>query len=302
MSGARSSNAVCARGVPGVWAGKLLACRSMTQSLDRELEELLELGDRIVSMARDRGGRDLIAECVLRSGAELSAKVRQGQPELVEEAGTRSAGLRVIQRKRVASTSTSDLTDAGIERFVADAVELVGLSQEDPFAGPADPKLLCDPSKAPGLDLFLTQRGVPSMRLGRSPWRRPERKPLSLTTSGSPIARAQPSGGRRVARRLSYRVGFGRATQVRISRSAWFPSLRIREERTGAGFIGQRAVISPSSMRRRTSAVKPRPSHAGKARCPHRAHVRGGRGVRSGCGALDSRDAGRLRHGKCDLA
>src|ERR1700679_1135036 len=128
--------------------------RRMTSSLDRELGELLELGDRILRMARDRGGADFVAECWLRSGAELSAKVRMGEPELVEEAGTRSAGMRVIQGKRVATTSASDLTDAGIERFVSDAIELVGLSQEDPFAGPADPKLLCDPAKSPDLDLY----------------------------------------------------------------------------------------------------------------------------------------------------
>ncbi len=122
--------------------------------IDRELGELVELGDRILRMTLERGGRGLVAECVLRSGAELSARVRKGEPELVEEAGTRSAGLRVIKEKRVASTSTSDLTEAGIERFVADAIELVALSQEDPFAGPADPRLLCDPSLAPALDLY----------------------------------------------------------------------------------------------------------------------------------------------------
>ncbi|HSY25213.1 MAG TPA: metallopeptidase TldD-related protein [Polyangiaceae bacterium] len=122
--------------------------------IDRELSELLELGDRIVQMAKSRGGADIVAECVLRSGAELSARVRKGEPELVEEAGTRSAGLRVIQGKRVATTSTSDLTEPGIERFVSDAIELVGLSQDDPFAGPADPKLLSDPSQAPDLDLY----------------------------------------------------------------------------------------------------------------------------------------------------
>jgi len=128
--------------------------RRMTSPLDRELAELLDLGDRILRMAGDRGGSNLVAECVLRSGAELSAKVRMGEPELVEEAGTRSAGLRVIQNGRVATTSTSDLTDAGIARFVSDAIELVALSQEDPFAGPADPRLLCDPSAAPDLDLY----------------------------------------------------------------------------------------------------------------------------------------------------
>lgn len=103
-------------------------------------------------MAMDRGAT--VAECLLRSGSELSVRVRMGKPEHVEEASHRSAGLRVMKGKRVASTSTSDLTDAGVERFVADAVELAEISQEDPFAGPADPALLCDPKAAPDLELY----------------------------------------------------------------------------------------------------------------------------------------------------
>ena len=124
---------------------------------DQELAGLLELGDRIVARAMKGlgGGSDaIVAECMLRSGRELSAKVRMGEPELVEEAGHRSAGLRVMKGRRVAITSTSDLTEAGLDRFVADALELVDLSQEDPFAGPADPKLLTNPDDAPDLDLF----------------------------------------------------------------------------------------------------------------------------------------------------
>ena len=124
----------------------------MTLSIDRDLSQLLELGERVVATAMKGGAT--VAECVLRSGAELSAKVRMGKPELVEEAGHRSAGLRVMKGKRVASTSTSDMTEAGIDRFVKDALELVELSQEDPFAGPADPSLLCDPKTAPNLDLY----------------------------------------------------------------------------------------------------------------------------------------------------
>ena len=124
----------------------------MSLPKDRDLDSLLELGDRIV--ARATQGGVTVAECMLRAGAELSAKVRLGEPELVEEAGHRSAGLRVMKGKRVAITSTSDLTEHGIDRFVKDALELVELSQEDPFAGPADPKLLTDPKNAPDLDLF----------------------------------------------------------------------------------------------------------------------------------------------------
>src|SRR5215467_2217380 len=124
---------------------------------DKELQGLLELGDRIVAEAM-KGGVT-VAECMLRAGADLSAKVRLGEPELVEEAGHRSAGLRVMKGQRVASTSTSDLTERGLARFVKDALELVELSQEDAFAGPADPKLLCDPNAARDLDLFDPEGG-----------------------------------------------------------------------------------------------------------------------------------------------
>lgn len=128
----------------------------MTSRVDSELNELLELGDRVVSMAKKGGAT--VAECLLRSGAELSARVRLGKPELVEEAAHRSAGLRVMKGKRVATTSTSDLTEAGIQRFVADALELVELAQEDPFAGPADEPLM-DPKDAVDLDLFDPKGG-----------------------------------------------------------------------------------------------------------------------------------------------
>ena len=115
------------------------------------IDPLLELADDLVARAR-RGGAD-VAEAVARSGAELSTKVRLGEPELVEEAGHRSVGMRVMKGRRVALTSTSDLTPAGLDRFVRDALELADLSQEDPFAGPADPDLIAR-GAFPELELF----------------------------------------------------------------------------------------------------------------------------------------------------
>jgi PmbA protein len=115
---------------------------------DSEIAKLSALAEELVDRAR-KGGAD-VAEAIARSGSELSVKVRLGERELVEEAGHRAVGMRVLKGKRVALTSTSDLTDSGLDRFVKDALDLADLSQEDPFAGPADPSLLGAP---PFLDL-----------------------------------------------------------------------------------------------------------------------------------------------------
>jgi PmbA protein len=118
---------------------------------DQTVDSLMVLASELVERAR-RGGAD-VAEVIARAGSELSVRVRLGEIELVEEAGHRGVGMRVMKGQRVALTSTSDLTAAGLDRFVADALELADLSQEDPFAGPADPKELAK-GPFPDLDLF----------------------------------------------------------------------------------------------------------------------------------------------------
>ncbi|MCC6555515.1 MAG: TldD/PmbA family protein [Polyangiaceae bacterium] len=119
--------------------------------IDQQIEELKALASDVVDRAR-RGGAD-VAEAIARSGSELSTKVRLGKPELVEEATHKSLGMRVMKNRRVALTSTSDLTPAGIDRFVKDALELADISQEDAFAGPADPDLIAT-GPFPDLDLY----------------------------------------------------------------------------------------------------------------------------------------------------
>ncbi|KYF63432.1 PmbA protein [Sorangium cellulosum] len=111
----------------------------------------MELADQVVTRAR-KGGAD-VAEAIARSGSELSTKVRLGEPELVEEAVHKSLGMRIIKKQRVALTSTSDLTPRGIDRFVADALELADISQEDEFAGPAAPELISS-GPFPALELY----------------------------------------------------------------------------------------------------------------------------------------------------
>jgi PmbA protein len=118
--------------------------------VEQQVEELLALASQMVERAR-KGGAD-VAEAIARSGSELSTKVRLGEPELVEEAVHKSIGMRIIKKQRVALTSTSDLTPRGLDRFVADALDLADISQEDAFAGPADPELI---AKGPFASLEL---------------------------------------------------------------------------------------------------------------------------------------------------
>lgn len=113
--------------------------------------ELVALAERVVDRAR-RAGAD-VAEASAGAGWELSARVRLGSTELLEEAGTRSVSLRVIRGQRAAVTATSDLSESGLERLVEDAVALAELTEPDPFAGPADPALLTAPP-FPELELF----------------------------------------------------------------------------------------------------------------------------------------------------
>jgi PmbA protein len=117
-----------------------------------DLDGLIRLGASVVERARAAGAD--VAEVSVGEGQHLSAKVRLGEPELVEQAGSKSIGLRVMRGQQVAVTFTSDLSEFGLQRFVQDALELADLSQPDPFAGPPDPALLSKRSEHRDLDLF----------------------------------------------------------------------------------------------------------------------------------------------------
>ena len=115
-------------------------------------QELIEIGQEVVERALAGGAT--VAEASIREGSHLSTKVRMGAPELVEEAGSRSLGMRVMVGQQVAVTYTSDLSENGRARLVEDALELAKLSQPDPFAGPPDPSLLSTPDQHVDLDTY----------------------------------------------------------------------------------------------------------------------------------------------------
>jgi len=117
---------------------------------DRTVKELCDIAQLAVELARRAGADD--AEVLVRDASELTAKVRLGEPELVQEAGSRALGLRVLRGGRRAVTYTSDLRREALEALCAESVTLADFAEVDECALPPDPALLA--KEVPELDLY----------------------------------------------------------------------------------------------------------------------------------------------------
>jgi PmbA protein len=119
----------------------------MNESL---VEDLKDLALTVVELARKHGADD--AEVLVRDGAELTAKVRLGEPELVQEAGSRALGLRIFKDRRRAVTYSSDMRPHALDGFVAETVALAALSEPDELNTlPSADELA---TEVPDLDLY----------------------------------------------------------------------------------------------------------------------------------------------------
>ncbi len=123
---------------------------SATQVTEETIKELCDAAQLAVELAKKAGAEH--AEVLVRDGSELTAKVRLGEPELVQEAGSRALGLRVIKGAKRAVTYTSDLRKESLAALCAETVALAELAEADEYALPPDPALLA--KSIPELDLY----------------------------------------------------------------------------------------------------------------------------------------------------
>ena len=123
---------------------------SAAQVTEQTIKELCDVAQLAVELAKKAGADD--AEVLVRDGSELTAKVRLGQPELVQEAGSRALGLRVLRGGKRAVTYTSDLRREALEALCAETVTLADYAEADEYALPPDPALLA--KSLPELDLY----------------------------------------------------------------------------------------------------------------------------------------------------
>jgi len=118
---------------------------------------LLELAQDVVKHARAAGATD--AECTISEGDEFSVNVRMREVENLKDAGSRSAGLRILIGRKTGASYTSDLSMEGVTHLVKSAIELADITSEDPHAGLPDD----DEFGAISGDLGLYSEDVPGL-------------------------------------------------------------------------------------------------------------------------------------------
>lgn len=101
---------------------------------------LEELARRVIRDSMKAGATGV--ECTASEGEHFSVTVRMGEVETLTDAGSRGIGVRVLFGHHTGSAYTSDLTEDGIARMIASAVELARITTEDPHAGLPDPEEL----------------------------------------------------------------------------------------------------------------------------------------------------------------
>jgi len=95
-------------------------------------ENYLSLAEHVLTLARRKGADE--AEVMVGAGRNFSVSVRLGEIERVQEAATRTLGLRVFKDGRTANRYTADLTPRGLEAFVDKTLDLLQIADRDPAA------------------------------------------------------------------------------------------------------------------------------------------------------------------------
>ncbi len=123
----------------------------------RGRDEDLVLAERLVRCGRDCGADEI--EIGIGEGDEFNVDVRRGRIENLVEAGSRSAGVRVIKDKKTAFASSSDMSEEALRRLVGGAVLRAALAQADEYAGLAD----LSPARIDPVSLDIFDPEIPAL-------------------------------------------------------------------------------------------------------------------------------------------
>lgn len=112
----------------------------VTDDSHQRLQRLSDVAQRLLAQAKAAGADHCEVTCNEDSG--LAVNVRMGEVETVEATRDRSVGIAVYFGQRKGAASTADVRDDSLAATVAQACAIARYTEEDPYAGLADPALM----------------------------------------------------------------------------------------------------------------------------------------------------------------
>lgn len=102
--------------------------------------DLIKRAEQAV-IAAQKAGADT-ADALALTSTDLSASIRHGAPESIEQAESSAIGLRVFVGTSSATLSTSEFSAEALRTLAEQAVAIARVAPSDPFAGLADAELI----------------------------------------------------------------------------------------------------------------------------------------------------------------
>ncbi len=103
------------------------------------MSTLKSLASDLVRRAVELGAS--AADCILIEGDDFSVNIRRQDIETLKESGSKGLGLRIFLRSpdsqayRTATSNTSDLSNASLQRLLEETLELAKVTSADSYAG-----------------------------------------------------------------------------------------------------------------------------------------------------------------------
>lgn len=101
---------------------------------------ILNRAEQAVAAAKKAGAT--AADALALTSTDISASIRHGKPETIEQAESSAIGLRVFVGQSSATLSTSELTGDALAKLAEKAVAIARVAPADPYATLADAALL----------------------------------------------------------------------------------------------------------------------------------------------------------------
>ena len=208
------------------------------------------LVDLALGHAKKLGATDAGAEA--SEGSGLSVSVRKGELENVERNRDKSLGVTVYLGHRRGNASTSDFSNAAIERTVQAAYDIARFTAEDPMAGLPDEQDIAQDH--PELDLFhpwaITSEEAAQLALRcedaamRTSKRITNSEGAAVSAQQSHFFSAHTHGfrGGYASSRHSLSVSPIAGKGNNMQRDAWYTSMRAADELSSPEAVGRYAA------------------------------------------------------------